>query len=104
MPLLLLILAAAPAHVIKDHFVVLLRLQGRQQRGAAVMALWTVAELGGAVVGGLAGGIVMLCLGWAAMSTACAIIALPMLLREMRRQPDGDTTLRDRVDEVAAGS
>jgi O-antigen/teichoic acid export membrane protein len=89
-PLLLLILATGPAVLIKDHFVVLRRLQGMRRRGAATMALWSVAELTGAVVGGLVGGVTLLCVGFVAMSTACALIALPVILKAMRRQPTGD--------------
>jgi O-antigen/teichoic acid export membrane protein len=93
-PLLMIILAGAPGMVIKDHFVVLRRLQGRRRQGALTMALWSAAELTGAVVGGLVGGTTMLCLGWLAMSTACALIALPMVIRAVRRQPTGDASHR----------
>ncbi len=93
-PLLLVILAAGPGIAIKDHFVVLRRLQGRRRQGALTMALWSAAELTGAVVGGLVGGMTMLCLGWLAMSAACALIALPVLIRAMRRQPTGDESHR----------
>jgi O-antigen/teichoic acid export membrane protein len=89
-PLLLLLLATGPAAVIKDHFFVLRRLQGRRKQGAVTMGLWTAAELAGAIVGGLVGGMAMLCIGWLAMSSACALIALPVLLRAVRRQPTGD--------------
>ena len=89
-PLLLIILASGPAMVIKDHLVVLRRFQGMRKRGALTLALWSAAELTGAVVGGLVGGLRMLCLGWLGMSTACALIALPVLIRAMRRQPTGD--------------
>ena len=40
-PILLLILAGGPALVIKDHFVVLRRLQGMRRQGALTMGLWT---------------------------------------------------------------
>jgi O-antigen/teichoic acid export membrane protein len=90
LPLLLLLLAAGPALIIKDHFVVLRRLQGRRMQGAVTMALWTASELTGAVVGGLMGGMIMLCLGWLAMMAAGALIALPVLLRAMRKQPTDD--------------
>ena len=89
-PLLLIILATAPIVLIKDHFVVLRRLQGRRRQGALTTALWSAAELTGAVIGGLVGGTTMLCLGYTAMSAACALIALPALIRAMRRQPSGD--------------
>ena len=87
--LLLLLLASGPAQVIKEHFAVLRRLQGRRTQGAVIVALWTAAEQGGAVAGGLMGGMTMLCLGWLAVSAACALIALPVLLRAIRRQPTG---------------
>jgi O-antigen/teichoic acid export membrane protein len=90
LPLLLLLLANGPVLVIKDHFVVLRRLQGMRKRGALTMGLWTTAELAGAVAGGLVGGMTMLCLGWLATSATCALIALPVLLRGIRRQPPGD--------------
>lgn len=86
-PLLLLILAACPSMVIKDHFVVLRRLQGMRRQGALTMVVWSAAELAGAVVGALVGGLTMLCVGWLAMQTACAVIALPVLIKAVRRQP-----------------
>jgi hypothetical protein len=98
-PLLVLILAASPGLVIKDHFVVLRRLQGMRRQGALTMALWAAAELAGAVVGGLVGGVTMLCVGWLAMSAACALIALPVLIRAIRRQPAGDESLRGSLAE-----
>ena len=88
-PLLVLLLTAGPAMVIKDHFVVLRRIQGMRRQGALTTTLWSAAELAGALVGGLVGGMTMLCLGWLAMSTACALIALPVLIRALRRQPAG---------------
>jgi hypothetical protein len=100
LPLLLLLLAAGPALVIKEHFVVLRRLQGRRKHGAVTLGLWTAVELAGAVAGGLIGGMMLLCLGWVAMSTACALIALPVLLRAIRRQPTGD---KERLSARRAG-
>ena len=93
-PLLLVILATGPALVVKDHFAVLRRLQRKRRQGALTMGLWTVAELTGGVVGGLVGGMTMLCVGWLATSTACALIALPVLRRAIRRQPTGDDSHR----------
>jgi len=99
-PLLLLILAAGPVVVIKDHFVVLRRLQGMRRQGALTMGLWTAAELTGAVVGGLVGGTTMLCLGWLAMSAVCALIALPVVIRAVRRQPTVDELHRGPLVKV----
>ena len=88
LPLLMLLLAAGPLLVIKDHFAVLRRLQGKRVPGAVAMALWTAAELTGAVIGGLSGSPAMLCLGWLVMSAACALIALPALLEATRKPRD----------------
>ena len=88
LPLLMLLLAAGPLLVIKDHFAVLRRLQGKRVPGAVAMALWTAAELTGAVIGGLSGSPTMLCLGWLVMSAACALIALPALLEATRKPRD----------------
>ena len=66
------------------------------------MGLWTAAELTGAVAGGLAGGMTMLCLGWLAMSTACALIALPVLIRALRKQPTGDESHQGPLVKVAS--
>lgn len=93
-PLLLILLALGPASVIKDHFVVLRRLQGKRRQGALTMALWSTAELMGALIGGLAGGVTMLCVGFLAMSTICSVIALPPVIRAMRKQPMADESRR----------
>jgi O-antigen/teichoic acid export membrane protein len=102
-PLLMIILASGPAMVIKDHLVVLRRLQGMRRQGALMLALWGAAELTGAVVGGLVGGTTMLCLGFTAMSAACALIALPVVIRAMRRQPTGDESHLHRGALVKGG-
>jgi O-antigen/teichoic acid export membrane protein len=103
LPLLMLLLAAGPVLVIKDHFAVLRRLQGKRVPGAVAMALWTAAELTGAVTGGLWGGMKMLCLGWLVMSAACAVIALPALLEATRKprdlQPSGSPHLSHSLGE-----
>jgi hypothetical protein len=100
-PFLMIILASGPAMVIKDHFVVLRRLQGRRRQGTLTMALWSAAELTGAVVGGLVGGTTtMLCLGWMAMSTACALIALPVVISALRRRSTGDESHRGPLVKV----
>jgi O-antigen/teichoic acid export membrane protein len=88
-PILMLLLSGGPALVIKDHFVVLRRLQGMRSQGMLTMGLWTGAELAGGIVGGLVGGMTMLVVGFLAMSAACALLALPTLLRATRKQPDG---------------
>jgi hypothetical protein len=83
-PLLLLLVAVGPAWVLKDHFVVLRRLQGKRLEGALTVAAWTVLELSGAVIGGLASDMTMLCWGWFALSTFCGLTALPTIVRAVR--------------------
>lgn len=97
-PLLLLLLAAGPILVIKDHFAVLRRLQGRRMAGAVTMALWTAAELIGAIAGSVLDSPAALCIGWLTMSAGCALIALPALLRGMRET----TTTATQSDHNAA--
>ncbi|AFM19323.1 membrane protein involved in the export of O-antigen and teichoic acid [Mycolicibacterium chubuense NBB4] len=83
-PLLVLMLAGGPVLVLKDHFAVLRRLQGKRVSGAVAMALWAAAELTGAVVGGLRGSPAMACIGWLVTSAVCALFALPVLIGGMR--------------------
>ncbi|MEZ0051096.1 O-antigen/teichoic acid export membrane protein [Mycobacterium sp. MAA66] len=85
LPLLLILLCTGPVLVIKDHFAVLRRLQGKRISGAVAMALWAAAELSGAIVGGLTGSVLLLCVGWLVMSAASALVALPVLVSGMRR-------------------
>jgi O-antigen/teichoic acid export membrane protein len=86
-PLLTLMLAGGPVLVIKDHFAVLRRLQGKRISGAVTMAVWAAAELAGAIAGGLKGSPAMVCVGWLAASAACAVIAIPVLWRGIRQAP-----------------
>jgi O-antigen/teichoic acid export membrane protein len=95
LPLLMIILMGGPAILIKDLFVVLRRLQGLRRQGAITMGLWSAAELAAAVAGGLVGGLPMLCIGWAAVTTVCALIALPVLLKAVHTQPTGRVPGRD---------
>jgi O-antigen/teichoic acid export membrane protein len=85
LPLLLVLVAAGPALVVKDQFFMLRRLQGKRRQGALAAGLWSAAELAGALVGGWMAGMTMLCIGWSAMSSVCALIALPLLIRAIRR-------------------
>jgi O-antigen/teichoic acid export membrane protein len=105
LPLLLLLLAVGPVLVIKDHYAVLRRLQGKRMAGAVEMALWTAAELTGAVVGALLGSTATVCLGWLAMSAACALVALPRLLNGIRQAPTtqaADVTAAIEADRALA--
>ena len=85
-PLLLLYVCVGPTHVIKDHLVVMRRLQGRRTRGAIETGLWTAAELVGPIVGGLFGSVTTMLLGWLATSIVCALIAVPVVLKGLKKQ------------------
>jgi O-antigen/teichoic acid export membrane protein len=84
---LLLLLLVGPVLVIKDHFVALKRMQQKRKQGAIAMTIWTGAELGGALAGAAMGTVRTLCIGWISMSAICALIALPVLVRSMRKPP-----------------
>lgn len=87
LPLLLLLLGTGPVLVIKDHFAVLRRLQGKRVSGAVVMALWAGAELSGAIAGGRTGSVTLLCVGWLVASVICSLLALPVLIKGIGRAP-----------------
>ncbi|MGB8407792.1 MAG: hypothetical protein WCE30_27375 [Mycobacterium sp.] len=106
-PLLLILLCTGPVLVIKDHFAVLRRLQGKRISGAVAMALWAAAELSGAIVGGLTGSVPRLCIGWLVMSVVSALVALPVLVNGMRRPPamvaqQADSSPEDQADRKLA--
>lgn len=87
LPILLILLAALPALVVRDHFVVLRRLQGKRRRAAVEILLWTAAELTAAVIGAQSGSLVVLCASWAVCTTCCALIVAPVLVRSTRAAP-----------------
>ena len=96
-PLLVTLLLAGPAVLVKDLLVVLRRLQGRRRHGAITMACWSAAELAGAIIGGLSGGLSALCAGWAVTTTICALIALPIVLKAVRA-PSTSSIHDERLD------
>ncbi len=87
LPVLLILAAALPALVVRDHFVVLRRLQGRRRRVAVEALVWTAAEVTAAMLGARSGSLVMLCASWAVCTTVCALIVAPVLVRATRAAP-----------------
>ena len=87
LPILLILLCAGPAIVVKDHVVVLRRLQHRRTEGAVTMLLWNGAELAAAVLGGLRWGMTGLLAAWVLTSTVLALAAVPVLVRAIRAGP-----------------
>ncbi len=67
--------------IVKDHFVSLCRLNRRLARGAALIGGAGVLELAGAAAGAYLGGLVGLCLGWAAVLCIEALFMAPTVYR-----------------------
>lgn len=87
-PILLMLLTAGPLLLLKDHVAVVRRLEGMRMRGAVEMAIWTAAELTGAVIGAVIGHMPGLFVGWLGASALCAAVTVPVLVRAMRRRSD----------------
>jgi O-antigen/teichoic acid export membrane protein len=79
-----LLVLVGPAYVIKDHYVVIRRAQGRITHAAKVMALGTSGEVVGAVLGALLQGMIGLCVGWALAASAEALLLTPSVLQVYR--------------------
>jgi hypothetical protein len=82
-----LLVLVGPAYVIKDHYVAIRRSQGRLGDAAKVMAAGTFIEAVGATLGGIAGGMTGLCIGWAVAVSCEAVVLLPAVIRVYRRDP-----------------
>jgi O-antigen/teichoic acid export membrane protein len=77
-------------YVIKDHYVVIRRAQGRLGQAAKVMAAGTCAEAAGAALGGIYWGMTGLCVGWAVAASCEGIALLPPVLRVYHRDPQAE--------------
>ncbi len=82
-----LLLLIGPAYVVKDHYVVIRRTQGRLGHAAKVMAACSLAEAVGAALGGIYWGMTGLCIGWAVGSSCEAVALLPAVIRVFHRDP-----------------
>jgi O-antigen/teichoic acid export membrane protein len=82
-----LLVLVGPAYVIKDHYVAIRRAQGRLGHATKVMAAGTSMEAAGAALGGIAGGMTGLCIGWAVAVSCEAFVLLPAVIRVFRRDP-----------------
>ena len=83
MLLLPLALLALPM-IVKDHWIALVRIKGTITRGAVLTILAMVVEIGGAVAGGLVGGLDGLALGWLLAASANAVFQAPLVIRNAR--------------------
>ena len=78
-----------PAYVIKDHYVAICRAQHRMSHAAKIMAIGTIAEVGGSMLGGVFWGLMGICVGWAISSSIEALCLVPAVLRVYH----GDSTV-----------
>ncbi len=85
-----ILILVGPAYVIKDHYVAIRRAQGRLGHAAKMMAAGTSAEAVGAALGGIAGGMTCLCIGWAVAAWCEAVVLLPAVIRVFHRNPTVD--------------
>ncbi|GAB3456106.1 hypothetical protein AB1207_05045 [Kineococcus endophyticus] len=80
----ILVLAGLP-FVVKDHFVALRRVQGRTSQATAVLVVFTLLELGGALAGAHLGGVVGLSVGWVSvLFVEAVVLAVPLALARRR--------------------
>ena len=82
-----ILILVGPAYVIKDHYVAIRRAQGRLGHAAKMMAVGTSAEAVGAALGGIAGGMTGLCIGWAVAASCEAVALLPAVIQVFHRDP-----------------
>jgi O-antigen/teichoic acid export membrane protein len=78
----LLVLAGLPL-VIKDHFVVIRRTQGRMLSAVWVIVIATIAEMAAAVIGGHLWGLNGLCAAWLVVLVLEALYVAPVLRESM---------------------
>jgi len=84
------LLLVGPAYVIKDHYVAIRRAQGRMSHAAKVMAAGTCAEVAGAAIGGIYGGMTGLCIGWTVAAWSEAVVLLPAVFGVFHRAPPAE--------------
>ena len=92
-----IVILVGPAYVIKDHYVAICRAQHRMSHAAKIMAIGTIAEVAGSMLGGVFWGLTGICAGWAVSASVEAMFLLPAVLRVYRR-PDVDVDVGGEVD------
>jgi GT2 family glycosyltransferase/O-antigen/teichoic acid export membrane protein len=84
-----LLILLGPFYVVKDHYAAIRRATGQLTLASRVMLAGTVAEVVGATVGGVLGGIPMLCTGWVVAAAVEAFVLLPAIVQVYRRRDQG---------------
>ncbi len=93
-----IVILVGPAYVIKDHYVSICRAQHRMSHAAKVMAIGTIAEVAGSMLGGVFWGLTGICAGWAVTASVEAMFLLPAVLRVYQRVPAVDPNIGSEVD------
>jgi len=93
-----IVILVGPAYVIKDHYVSICRAQHRMSHAAKVMAIGTIAEVAGSMLGGVFWGLTGICAGWAVTASVEAMFLLPAVLRVYQRVPAVDSNIGSEVD------
>ena len=93
-----IVILVGPAYVIKDHYVSICRAQHRMSHAAKIMAIGTVAEVAGSMLGGVFWGLTGICAGWAVSASVEAMFLLPAVLHVYRRPPPVDSDVGSEVD------
>ena len=93
-----IVILVGPAYVIKDHYVSICRAQHRMSHAAKVMAIGTIAEVAGSMLGGVFWGLTGICAGWAISASVEAVFLLPAVFRVYRRVPAVDSNIGSKVD------
>lgn len=93
-----IVILVGPAYVIKDHYVSICRAQHRMSHVAKVMAIGTIAEVAGSMLGGVFWGLTGICAGWAVTASVEAMFLLPAVLRVYQRVPAVDPNIGSEVD------
>lgn len=95
---LIVLVLLYPAHVMKQHYAAVLRVEGRVRRAGTVCGVAAVAELLAAAVGAAVGGPAHIAVLQGAVLLVETVVMAPAVLRAVRRPADDDrVALLDRV-------
>lgn len=90
-----LLILLGPFYVVKDHYAAIRRATGQLTLASRIMLVGTAAEVVGATVGGVIGGIPMLCGGWVLAAAIEAAALMPAIVQVYRRRDRGSADADD---------